>query len=35
MVFDVIKNIEFVDNFYHPPWNEGGDGVTVVKFKKT
>ncbi len=34
LVFDVIKNIEFVEDFYHPPWNEGGDGVTVIKFKK-
>ncbi len=35
MVFDVIKNIDFVEEYFHPSWNEGGDGVTVIRFKKT
>lgn len=34
MVFDVIKNIDFIKEYFHPSWNEGGDGVTVIRFKK-
>ncbi|MEN3045526.1 MAG: Smr/MutS family protein [Candidatus Hydrothermales bacterium] len=34
LVFDVIKNMDFIEEFYHPSWNEGGEGVTVIRFRK-
>ncbi|MEN3044962.1 MAG: Smr/MutS family protein [Candidatus Hydrothermales bacterium] len=34
LVIDVIKNMDFVAEFFHPSWNEGGEGVTIVRFRK-
>lgn len=32
-LWEYLKKIKFVQEFFHPPYNEGGYGVTVVKFK--
>ncbi|MEO0233238.1 MAG: Smr/MutS family protein [candidate division WOR-3 bacterium] len=32
-LWEYLKKIKFVEEFFHPPYNEGGYGVTIVKFK--
>lgn len=32
-IWDYLKKLKFVQDYYHPPYYEGGYGVTVVKFK--
>lgn len=32
-IWDYLKGVKFVSDFFHPPYYEGGYGVTVVKFK--
>lgn len=32
-LWEYLKKIKFVEEFFHPSYNEGGYGVTVVKFK--
>lgn len=32
-IWDYLKKLKFVEEYYHPPYYEGGYGVTVVKFK--
>jgi len=33
LVWDYLKKLKFVKEFFHPPYNEGGYGVTVIRFK--
>lgn len=33
VLWEYLKKIKFVQEFFHPPYSEGGYGVTVVKFK--
>lgn len=33
IVKKVTNNIGFVKKIFHPPWNEGGDGVTVIQLE--
>ncbi len=32
-IWDYLKGVKFVSEFFHPPYYEGGYGVTVIKFK--
>ncbi|MEO0276050.1 MAG: Smr/MutS family protein, partial [candidate division WOR-3 bacterium] len=32
-LWEYLKKVKFVQEFFHPPYSEGGYGVTVVKFK--